>query len=82
MNYLQNYFLYANCESIQSMKYGTLDQTPGYPGLAQPYPHEVIPIKTPLTANGPPESPWQASWPPASKFPAQIILSVTPPKLA
>lgn len=45
------------CLSIQSLKEGTLTETPGNPGLAQPRPHDVIPIRTPSMASGPPESP-------------------------
>lgn len=31
--------------------------TPGAFGLPQPLPHDTIPVKTPLTTNGPPPSP-------------------------
>merc|ERR1719437_298866 len=59
----------------------TRDHTPGYAGLAQPYPQDVAPStnqKPPFSqTNGPPLSPWQASVVPPLLLPlAQIISSV------
>jgi hypothetical protein len=49
---------------------------PGLFGRAQPLPQLVSPTsagwRAPLTKSGPPLSPWQVSWPPASG-PAPII---------
>lgn len=39
-----------------------LVKTPGFPGLAHPIPQDTRPQITPLQDNGPPESPWQASF--------------------
>merc|ERR1719412_597440 len=63
------------------MLYATLDHTPGYAGLAQPYPQDVAPStyqKPPFSQNnGPPLSPWQASVVPPLLLPlAQSISSV------
>merc|ERR1719476_758061 len=63
----------------------TRDHTPGYAGLAQPYPQDVAPStnqKPPFSqTNGPPLSPWQASVVPPLLLPlAQIISSVIPPE--
>merc|ERR1719277_110767 len=62
----------------------TRDHTPGYLGLAQPYPQDVAPStnqKPPFSqTTGPPLSPWQASVVCPLLLPlAQIISSVTRP---
>merc|ERR1719210_3145393 len=63
----------------------TFDHTPGYAGLAQPYPHDVAPStnqKPPFShTKGPPLSPWQASVVPPLLLPlAQSISSVMAPE--
>merc|ERR1719195_164427 len=63
------------------MLYATRDHTPGYAGLAQPYPQDVAPSMNQIPSfsqtNGPPLSPWQASVVPPLFLPlAQIMSSV------
>merc|ERR1719325_16491 len=63
------------------MLYATRAHTPGYIGLAQPYPQDVAPStyqKPPFSqTNGPPLSPWHASVVPPLLSPlAQSMSSV------
>merc|ERR1719277_1681067 len=64
----------------------TRDHTPGYAGLAQPYPQDVAPStnhRPPFSqTSGPPLSPWQASvvsplafWPLAQSMSSVITSS-------
>merc|ERR1719297_200982 len=67
------------------MLYATRAHTPGYSGLAQPYPQDVAPstYQKPSFSqtSGPPLSPWHASVVPPLLLPlAQIISSVIPPE--
>merc|ERR1719229_1301287 len=62
----------------------TRAHTPGYAGLAQPYPQDVAPSTNqnpPFSqTSGPPLSPWQAAVVPPLLLPlAQIMSSVIPP---
>lgn len=59
----------------QSRTYATRAYTPGEFGIAQPDPHDTMPISAPFATNGPPESPVHESLPP-SGYPAHNIRSV------
>ncbi|KAH1012073.1 hypothetical protein HUJ04_001309 [Dendroctonus ponderosae] len=52
-------------EVIQSLKWDTRTKTLGFPDSHNRDPKETIPISTPATTNGPPESPLQAPRVPA-----------------
>jgi len=64
---LRTHMLHAHLmvRSIQSVKWATRAQTPGYLALAQPLPQEVAPYTVHVPedshTSGPPLSPWQAS---------------------
>jgi hypothetical protein len=55
-NYIVSVSVWA-VVSIQSVRADNLVYTPGYIGLAQPFPHETTPTSFPFTVIGPPESP-------------------------
>ena len=62
---------------IQSLYSNTSPYMPGFPASAQPNPQLTIPVKVkvPLLSQtrGPPESPWQASFPSSDKLSASSL---------